>query len=147
MPRNTARLQEMHIDSPRLPSHLTIRIVYVLLSLSQRVSDRGRDGVYFAQQYGPPPANGWFPFVMYRIVESDTLYELEVNLNRIIDVARSLYRCHLSCKNAFPPHDLREEWVAAAWEEACEKTGGYSSSPPLRDEVCSVSCRMLHKFM
>jgi len=149
MPTNIVRPQEMHIDSPRLHSHSTFRVVYVLLSLSQRVSDRGRDDAYFSQpQHGTSsgPANGRFYFGISRILEPDTLLGLEDNLNRIIGVARSLYRCRLSCKDAFPPQNLKEEWIAAAWKEACERTGECPSSPPLTDEACSVSCRTLHEF-
>ena len=122
--------------------------MYVLLSPSQRVSDRGRDDAYFARPHGTSsaPANGRFHFDMSRILEPDTLHGLEDNLNRTIGVAQSLYRCRLSCKDAFPPQNLKEEWIAVAWKEACEKTGGCPSSPPLRDEACSVFCRMLHEF-
>jgi len=149
MPTNIVRPQEMHIDSPRLHSHSTFHVVYVLLSLSQRVSDRGRDDAYFSQQQhgtSSAPANGRFYFGISRILGPDTLIGLEDNLSRIIGVARSLYRCHLSCKDAFPPQNLKEEWITAAWKEACERTGGCPSSPPLIDEACSVSCRIVREF-
>jgi hypothetical protein len=38
-------------------------------------------------------------------------------------VTRSLYRCYLSCKNAFPSSIEKEEWVVVAWSEACEWKG------------------------
>jgi len=138
----------MHIDSPRLPLHLTFRIVYVLLSLSQRVSDRGRDDAYFSQPHGTSsaPANGQSHFGISRVLEPDTLHVLEEGFSRIIRVARSLYRCHLSCKDAFPSQSLKGQWIAAVWKEACERTGGYPGSPPVRDEARSVSYRMVHDF-
>src|SRR5712691_7586261 len=138
----------MHIDSPRLPLHLTFRIVYVLLSLSQRVSDRGRDEAYFSQPHGTSSAlaNGQSHFGMSHVLEPDTLHVLEDNFSRIIRVARSLYRCHLSCKDAFPSQNLKEHWIAAVWKEACERTGGYPGSAPMADEACSVSYRMMHNF-
>lgn len=93
---------------------------------AKRVSDRGRDDAYFAQPHGTSsaPAN-------------------EDNLNRTIGVAQSLYRCRLSCEDAFPPQNLKEEWIAVAWKEACEKTGGCPSSPPLRDEFVVSSIMLL----
>jgi hypothetical protein len=40
--------------------------------------------------------------------------------------ARSLYRCYLSCKDAFPTPDLKEELVKAVWNEACVREGAQS---------------------
>ena len=44
----------------------------------------------------------------------------------MIGTARSLYRCYLSCKDAFPTHDLKEELVKAIWDEACAREGAHS---------------------
>ena len=40
--------------------------------------------------------------------------------------ARSLYRCYLSCKDAFPTPDLKEELVKAVWKEARVREGAQS---------------------
>jgi len=92
---------------------------------AKRVSDRGRDDAYFSQPYGTSsaPAND--------------------NFSRIIRVARSLYRCHLSCKDAFPSQNLKEQWIAAVWREAYERTGGFPGSPPLTDEFVVSSITLL----
>jgi hypothetical protein len=41
--------------------------------------------------------------------------------SRVVNTAQSLYRCRLSCKEAFPPPDLKKEWARDVWNEACEK--------------------------
>ena len=41
----------------------------------------------------------------------------------VIRIARSLYRCFLSCKDAFPSPDMKGEWEWAAWNEACTRAG------------------------
>jgi hypothetical protein len=38
---------------------------------------------------------------------------------QVIRTARSLYRCRLSCGDAFPSPDLKEEWTRDVWREAC----------------------------
>jgi hypothetical protein len=138
----------MHIDTPRLPLHLTFRIVYDLLSLSQRVSERGKDDAYFSQPHGTSStlANGQSYFGMSHVLEPDTHHVIEDNFSRIIRVARSLYRCHLGCKDAFPSQEMKEQWIAAVWREASEKTGGYPGPATMADEACSVSYRMMHEF-
>ncbi|KAH9984994.1 hypothetical protein BJV77DRAFT_141797 [Russula vinacea] len=39
----------------------------------------------------------------------------------VVETAQSLYRCRLSCKDAFPSPDSKKEWTRDAWNEACEK--------------------------
>jgi hypothetical protein len=140
----------MHIDSPRLPLHLTFRIVYDLLLPSQRVSDRGRDEAYSSRvrgtSSGPAIGQSRFGTGMYRVLEPDTLHALDDSFSRIIWVARSLYRCHLSCKDAFPSQNLKEQWTAAVWKEACERTGASPGSPPaaVTAEARSVPYRIVH---
>jgi hypothetical protein len=46
---------------------------------------------------------------------------LDDNHGRVVMTARALYRCRLSCKDAFPPPDLKIEWAKDAWDEACVK--------------------------
>ena len=52
--------------------------------------------------------------------------------------ARSLYRCYLSCKEAFPTPDLKEELVKAVWNEACAREGGHSDVLLHEGEVGSL---------
>jgi len=53
-------------------------------------------------------------------------------------VAKSLYQCYLSCKEAFPSLHLKQEWVAAAWSEACSRTEIYPIRLPYEKELaCS----------
>jgi hypothetical protein len=40
----------------------------------------------------------------------------------VIMTARSLYRCLLSCKDAFPSSNMKDEWVVGVWNEACFRT-------------------------
>jgi Domain of unknown function (DUF6532) len=61
---------------------------------------------------------------LHRIHELDLLYGLESlddNHGRVVMTARALYRCRLSCKDAFPSPDLKEEWAKDVWKEACAK--------------------------
>jgi hypothetical protein len=52
-------------------------------------------------------------------------------------VARRLYRCYLSCKDAFPSPCQQEEFVAAVWSEACKRVGSSLCQIP-RDEGAGV---------
>jgi len=36
--------------------------------------------------------------------------------------AQSLYRCWLSCKDAFPPSLVQDDWVKDVWKEICYRT-------------------------
>ncbi|KAI9509443.1 hypothetical protein F5148DRAFT_1187393 [Russula earlei] len=60
-----------------------------------------------------------------------------------ITVARSLYKCHLSCKYAFPSHCQKEKWVPVVWNEACARTGSNVNSLPLHDEFVCSSMKLL----
>ena len=50
-----------------------------------------------------------------------TLHGLGDNHGRVVVTARALYRCRLSCKDAFPSPYLKEEWAKDVWKEACAK--------------------------
>ena len=43
--------------------------------------------------------------------------------DRVTGVALSLCRIYLSCKDAFPTPQMKEDWAAIVWREACVKTG------------------------
>ncbi|KAI9451002.1 hypothetical protein BJY52DRAFT_135046 [Lactarius psammicola] len=42
---------------------------------------------------------------------------------RATGIALSLCRIYLSCKDAFPTAQMKEEWAAIVWRDACVKTG------------------------
>ena len=52
--------------------------------------------------------------------------------------ARALYRCRLSCKDAFPSPDLKKEWAKDVWDEACAR----EAYPDLlrQDEEAGLIC-------
>jgi hypothetical protein len=43
----------------------------------------------------------------------------------VIRTAQSLYRCFLSCRDAFPSPDRKEELATAVWDEACAREGAH----------------------
>ena len=43
--------------------------------------------------------------------------------DRATGVALSLCRVYLSCKDAFPTPQMKDDWALALWHEACVKTG------------------------
>jgi hypothetical protein len=67
-------------------------------------SERGRDEDQFHHQSGTPSEPGHI-------------------YSHVIRTARSLYRCRLSCKHAFPSPDLMKEWAKDVWDEACARGG------------------------
>ena len=86
-----------------------------------------------------------FTFVLP--VYSDlTLAGLEDIFDPVIKVARPLYRCYLSCQDAFPSSRLKDEWMEVVWSEACERVGGCSSPSPPMEWASSFFCQMLHDF-
>jgi hypothetical protein len=135
-PRSIAGLQEMHTYTPRLPFAFDPFVSHVSLSPSQTVSDR------FTQQTGTPPGptNRLFHFRNSPMPESDTLPGSENTFDRVLKVARPLYRCYLSCKAAFPSSFQKDEWMAVVWSDACERTGGYSGPSPAPDWASPVFC-------
>ena len=62
--------------------------------------------------------------------------------------ARSLYRCYLSCKDAFPGAYLKEELGKAVWKEACAREGADPNLYHRDKEVRLISsfCHMWHGF-
>ncbi len=49
----------------------------------------------------------------------------------MISAARPLYRCYLSCEDAFPSFDMKAEWLDDVWSDACERIGVEPSSMAL----------------
>jgi len=69
-----------------------------------------------------------FAFALNHIRELDSAHGSEDVNCRVKKIAQSLYRCWLSCKEAFPSSDTKDEWVAGVWNVACLKTGAHRDS-------------------
>jgi hypothetical protein len=54
----------------------------------------------------------------------------------VITIARSLYRYLLSCKDAFPSSNMKDEWVIDVWNEACFRTRERRLFVPRDEEAC-----------
>src|SRR6266566_8626797 len=80
----------------------------------------------------------------YHIRELDSVY----GLDSIYRTARSLYRCWLSCKDAFPSSLTQDDWVKDVWKEACYRTELHPSPILLRrdEEACLVFCHIWRNF-
>ena len=52
---------------------------------------------------------------------ADSLHGLDDSHGRVVNTAQALYRCRLSCRDAFPSPDLKKEWATEVWNEACAK--------------------------
>ena len=63
----------------------------------------------------------------HRIRELDSAHRLEDISSHVERTARSLYRCFLSCKDAFPTPDMQDELAKSAWDEACLREGAHPS--------------------
>ena len=77
-------------------------------------------------QSGTSPGHRRFRLCIHRICEFDTAHRLEVS-SRVTTTARSLYRCFLSCKEAFPTPDMKEELTRRVWDEARHREGAHPS--------------------
>ncbi|KAH9984988.1 hypothetical protein BJV77DRAFT_1162251 [Russula vinacea] len=53
--------------------------------------------------------------------EAQFHHQLDDSHGRVVNTAQALYRCRLSCRDAFPSPDLKKEWATEVWNEACAK--------------------------
>ncbi|KAH8982103.1 hypothetical protein EDB92DRAFT_2106766 [Lactarius akahatsu] len=60
----------------------------------------------------------------------------ETDHDRVTSVALSLSRVYLSCKDAFPTPQMKSEWAAAVWREACAKTR-VNFDPSMRSDLAN----------
>jgi hypothetical protein len=67
-------------------------------------------------------------FVGYSNLTS--FHGLGTTLDHVISVARSLYRCNLACRDAFPSSKKKAEWATAVWTDACTRTTTYPCPSP-----------------
>jgi Domain of unknown function (DUF6532) len=75
--------------------------------------------IYRVHSQHPPAVGFTSPFLM---LQPDSVIEPEFIFNRVMSVARPLYRCYLGCQDAFPSHDMMDDWLAYVWFEACART-------------------------
>jgi hypothetical protein len=130
---NIAGLQATHADSLRLPSHLTFLTDF--LFPPQLATTRGRiPSTSSGLQDTSTPDSGRFHFNILSYIEPELTHGLEHRPKTVMEVARRLYRCCLSCKDPFPSPCQQEEFVAAVWSEAC----GSSLRELRQDERASV---------
>ena len=96
---NIVGLQGVHTNSLRSPfKYRSYRVSYALIVLLQTASAGGLD-----------PTN-------------------TALFNHVMSVAKPLYRCYLTCQNAFPAPDTKKDWLDYVWCEACGRTGVDPSS-------------------
>lgn len=81
--------------------------------------------VQYHHQAGKLPGNRRFRLRIHRIREFDPVHELEDIYTRVTRTAKSLYRCYLSCKDAFPTSILKDDLLKGAWSEACAREGAH----------------------
>ena len=68
--------------------------------------------------------------------------EFNYGSDRVLKTARTLYRCWLSCKDAFPTPDMKGRWAADVWNEACLRTKTRPNSSPKDEEACLFFCHV-----
>jgi hypothetical protein len=82
-----------------------------------------------------------FTFV-FPVYPNLTPHWLEDISDPVIEVALPLYRCYLSCKDAFPSSDLTEEWKDDVLRNACKSIGGYLGPLPSAEMASPIFCHM-----
>jgi hypothetical protein len=68
------------------------------------------------------------------VADGSNLYQIHLGVSdpttdptlaSVAGIARHLYRCYLSCRDAFPTLKKRDEWTEIVWCEASIRTGLY----------------------
>ena len=67
----------------------------------------------------------------------DAAHGLENVSSHVTRTAQSLYRCFLSCKDAFPSPEMKEQIAKGVWDEACAREG-VRPDLPRQDEKASL---------
>jgi len=91
---------------------------------TKHISDRARDAACFHKTVDP------------------SLVTANDNLNQVTKIAQRLYRCHLSCNDAFPSPSMKEKWIEDVWGNACQRTCGYPHTPPPAEELVVESIEL-----
>ena len=80
------------------------------------------------------------------IFESDSLRKREEmsECDHVTDVALSLCRIYLGCKDAFPTSQMKDQWAAIVWREACIKAGADLDLFPPYDLASPIPTKALH---
>lgn len=117
----------MHTDTPRLPLHAISLIVYLIISVTGCIGQRqGYSQVWSVLLCTP------------HILKLDSAQGSEDIYGRVIKTARSLYRCSLSCKDAFPSPDMKEKLAKIVWNEACTREGAHPHLLLRQDKEASL---------
>jgi len=66
-----------------------------------------------------------------------------ITFDHVISVARSLYRCNLACKDAFPSSKKKAEWATALWADACTRTNTYPGAPSQPEQFAVSSMHLV----
>jgi hypothetical protein len=77
--------------------------------------------------------------------ELDSGHGLEDIYRHVIRTAQSQYRCFLSCRDAFPPCETKDELTKAVWKEACAREGRPDLSCQA-EEAGLIFCSTWHGF-
>jgi hypothetical protein len=83
---------------------------------------------YIAAQQHDTSEPGWLRFDISQSLESDHHVSLRKqaemsDCDRVTDVALTLSRIYLSCRDAFPTCEMKAVWEEAVWRQACAKMG------------------------
>ncbi|KAF8484453.1 hypothetical protein DFH94DRAFT_713756 [Russula ochroleuca] len=110
-------------------------------AVSDRVQNPGRASAesYFAPGAGTSGASCQFGF---GISDPRCLPGSDPAFDRVISVAKPLYRSYLCCNDAFPTPSKKDEWAAIVWCEASVRTGKYPG-PLFRAEWFTVNSMSL----
>lgn len=83
---------------------------------------------------------GLFCLCAHRIRELDSAHGLEDS--RVIKTARSLYRCFLSCKDAFPSPEMKEQIAKGVWDEARVRERAHPDLPRQEEKAGLLFCQI-----
>jgi len=107
------------------------------------VSERGRDVAYFSRLQTTFESSELGLFHS-GVPEPDSADGPKDVSDRVIRIARSLYRCFFSCKDAFPSPGMKEGWERTVWEEACAKAGVHPNQVLQDGKFPDRSMRFFH---
>ena len=136
---NIARLLKVHTDSPRLSSTSIFpdSIPHCFNNRPHQIEAEIKSSSAIQLMHIHHLVST--AFTRYSSSESSlTLHRLEDVLGRAMSIAQSLYQCYLSCNDAFPPPQIRDDWARAVWSEACARVTTNPIPQPLA-QLASLS--------
>ena len=123
--------------------YITYNASYHLV-FSQAVSDRvltpGRLSAesYFQAGYRAGEASGAPCQFRFGITDPPYVPTIDPTFVRVTGIAQALWRCYLTCNDAFPIPSKRDEWAAVVWCEASVRAGTYPGSLFKAEQVSLV---------